>query len=127
VQFQIFHPYNGDLLVLTADELKWLRPPEWKPVVSRSANGKVLSHLAFSPDHRLLLCVENSQAASICDALTLETIMPMPVWSHPMGLSPDGRWLVVRVAGRRDQLWDFALLRTRFRELGMDWTSPLSP
>ena len=121
VHFQTFSPAGDRLAVLTEDELKILSTTNWQPLVQRPAWGRVFSHLEFSPDARLLLAVENGETSALLDAATLETILPMPAWHHPLALSPDGRWLIVRVEARRVQLWDYPALRARFRGLGIDW------
>ncbi len=121
VHFVNFSPAGDRLAVLTEDELKILNTTNWQPLVQRPAWGRVFSHLEFSSDARLLLAVENGETSALLDAATLETILPMPAWHHPLALSPDGRWLIVRVEARRVQLWDYPALRARFRGLGIDW------
>ncbi len=121
VSFQSFSSAGDRLAVLTEEELKILNTTNWQPLVQRPARGRVFSHLEFSPDGRLLLAVENGETAAVLDAATLEPILPMPAWHHPLALSPDGRWLIVRVEARRLQLWDYPALRARFRTLGIDW------
>ena len=74
-----------------------------------------------SSDGRLLLCVENVRKASVLDARTLEPLLPVPDWTHPLEFTPAGRRLLVSVDSRRLQLWDWTAVRAKFRELGIDW------
>ena len=121
VYFQAFSPDGTDLAVLTRSELKVFDTRTWTVRVSRPAEATALSHLAYSPDGRLLLCTENVRKASVLDARTLEPLLPMPDSAHPLEFTPDGRRLLVSVESRRLQLWDWTAVRAKFRELGIDW------
>jgi hypothetical protein len=107
--------------LLTETELKVVNTSDGGVLFSRRAAGKSSGWLNYSPDGRMLFCVENAQNASILDSRTREVLVPMPGWHHPIALSPDGRWLLLRVAGRRLQLWDFVELRRQYAHLGVDW------
>ena len=121
VRYQVFSPDSASLAVLTEKELRVFDTRTWAVRLSRPLEAFAVSHLAYSPDGRLLVCAESARTASVLDARTLETLLPLPAGLHPLEVSPDGRWLVATMDGRRVQLWDFAAVRAKFRELGIDW------
>ena len=61
------------------------------------------------------------RAGGLHDARTLEELMPLPVGTYPLAVSPDGRHLAVSVDLRRLQVWDLKEVRKQLGELGLDW------
>lgn len=121
VRFQAFSPDGASLAVLTDEGLQLLDTQTWERKRNLAGEAAATSHLAYSTDGRLLACAWSSRSGVILDAGTLELLLPLPEGMHPLGFSPDGRWLLVIADGRQVQLWDFAAVRERFRELGIDW------
>jgi hypothetical protein len=61
------------------------------------------------------------RAGGLHDARTLELLMPLPIGTYPLAVSPDGRHLAVSVDLRRLQVWDVTEVRRQLRSLGLDW------
>jgi WD40 repeat protein len=75
----------------------------------------------YSPDARTFWLSTDYRTAGLYDARTAEPLLPLPVNTLPLALSPDGRHLAVSVDMRRVQVWDLAEVGQRLRELGLDW------
>lgn len=104
------------LLALTTACASSGSPPEAppgsgpRPLFSDSARRNTVTENARpdAPARAGMLVVANQQAASvtILDALTLKTIVTLPVGSgpHEAAVSPDGRWGVVTIYGNRESV-----------------------
>ena len=114
-------PDGRTLAVLTETNLCLWDTATWRVTHTRPAETVSSSRVAYAADGRVLMVRENPRTAALLDGRTLETLLPFPIWTQPLALSADGRRLAVGVEGRRVQLWDFAAVRTHFRELGIDW------
>ncbi len=121
IRFQVFSPDSASLAVLSEKELRILDTRTWAVRLSRPAEAVAVSHLAYSPDGRLLACAQSTRSGAVLDARTLDLLISLPDGMHPLEFSPDGRWLLIITGGRQVQLWDFAAVRAKFRELGIDW------
>ena len=116
-----FAPDGRVLAVLTDTNLCLWDTANWRITQSRPVQTDVFSNLAYAPNGRILMLLENARSGALLDARTLEPLLPLPTWVHPLALSSDSRQLVVSVESRRVQLWDLAAVRARFREMGIDW------
>jgi WD40 repeat protein len=77
--------------------------------------------MLYQPDGRTAWFSKDYRTAGLYDVRTLELIFSLPTGMLPMALSPDGRQLAVSVDAQRLQIWDLAIVRKHFRELGLDW------
>ena len=77
--------------------------------------------LLYTPDEKTVWLTHDFRASGLYDARTMEALLPLPPGSFPLALTPDGRFLAVRLDGRRLQVWDLVEARARLRELGVDW------
>ena len=64
---------------------------------------------------------EQFRAGGLYDARTFELLMPLPIGTFPLAVSPDGRHLAVSVDLRRLQVWDLVEVRQQLAALGLDF------
>jgi WD40 repeat protein len=121
VQALAFGPGVRALAVLTETSLCLWDTATWNLVAARPVRTNRFGNIAYAPNGRFLMLMESVRSGALVDARTLESLLPLPAWTHPLALSRDGRYLAVGVESRRVQLWDLAAVRARFRELGIDW------
>jgi WD40 repeat protein len=112
-----FSPTSGEVAVSSAKGVEI-----WNP-----ATGQRLRELTnfvgllYGPDGKTCWLTHDFRNAGLYDLRSLQLLLPLPVGSLPLALSPDGRRLAVSVDGKRLQVWDLAEARERLRELGLDW------
>jgi WD40 repeat protein len=80
-----------------------------------------LNNQLYSADGRMMWLTQQFRAAGLHDARTLELLLPLPVGTYPLAVSPDGRLLAVSVDLRRLQVWDLEKVRQQLGQLGLDW------
>jgi hypothetical protein len=80
-----------------------------------------LNHQLYSADGQTMWLTQQYRAGGLHDARTLELLMPLPIGTYPLAVSPDGRRLAVSVDLRRLQVWDLEEVRGQLRDLGLDW------
>ena len=80
-----------------------------------------LNNQLYSADGRTMWLAQEFRAGGLHDARTLELLMPLPVGTYPLAVSPDGRRLAVSVDLRRLQVWDLEEVRQQLAQLGLDW------
>jgi len=122
VRSLVFAPDGGTLAVMTDRSLVKWDTTQWKATQAKLVQLGPYSRMAYDPSGRVLLATENARNGGLLDARTLETLLPLPPWTHPVAMSADGRRLAVSVDNRRVLLWDLPAVRTQFRELGIDWS-----
>ena len=116
-----FSPAGNELTVINRggierwDTVSWRR--NWREAGSPISDSYVL----YAPDGRTLWRVTSFRDPALCDAGTLEPLLPLPANVLPLAVSADGRQLAVSVDDQRVQVWDLRELRANFRELGLDW------
>jgi len=116
-----FAPDGRTLAILTATNLCLWDIASSRRTLSRHLEADRFANLQFGSDERFLMVVESIRSGALLDARTLEPLLPLPTWTHPMALSADNQYLAVNVEGRRVQVWDLPALRVRLRSLGVDW------
>ena len=116
-----FSPKGDTLAVVTIMDLCLWDTRTWQKKRTRPATADHFARVDYSADGQILIFSENARSAALLDANTLEALLPLPLWTHPVTLTADNSRLAVLVEGRRVQVWDLAAVRTRFRELGIDW------
>ena len=117
-----FSPSGGELAVVSRGHLEFRSTKTWER--TRDASGFVgIPYVGalFHGDGRALWLATKLRTAGLYDAQTLEPLLPLPVGTIPLAVSPDGRRLAVSVDARRLQVWDLARVREQLRELGLDW------
>jgi WD40 repeat protein len=80
--------------------------------------------ILYTPDAKAFWLTRDMRTAGLYDARTVEPLLLLPTGMLPLALSPDGQRLAVSVEARRLQVWNLAELRSRLRELGLDWAEP---
>jgi WD40 repeat protein len=100
-------------------------PEQWLEVrrIPRQSYALVAGNAAFAAHKPWLAVQADEQEIQILDLPSGQELARLPSpWPQVsrMAWSPDGRWLASdsRMGTR---LWDLHLLRTRLRELGLDW------
>jgi WD40 repeat protein len=82
--------------------------------------------MLYSSDAQTLWLYSLFRSAGLYDARSTEPLLPLPMGTLPLALSPDGRHLAVSVDARRMQVWDLAEVRTQLRAIGLDWNNDRS-
>jgi WD40 repeat protein len=80
-----------------------------------------LNHQSYSADGRTMWLTQQYRAGGLYDARTLKLLMPLPLGTYPLAVSPDNRYLAVSVDLRRLQVWDLVEVRRQLAEFGLDW------
>jgi len=120
---QAFTSRSDELAVCTLNSVTFLDTNRWEIQrrfpVSLDPNVRII----FMPGDDSFWLVRDGRTAALHDTRTFETLLPLPVGTVPLAVSPDGYHLAVRVEGERLQLWDLRDLRKQLGELGLDWKS----
>jgi WD40 repeat protein len=120
---QAFTSRSDELAVCNLNSVTFLDTNRWEIQrrfpVSLAPNVRII----FMPGDDSFWLVRDGRTAALHDTRTFETLLPLPVGTVPLAVSPDGHHLAVRVEGERLQLWDLRDLRKQLGELGLDWKS----
>jgi WD40 repeat protein len=116
-----FAPDGSTVAILTVTNLNLWNLASRRITLSRSIEAGRFANLQYGPDGHFLMIVESIRSGALLDARTLEPLLPLPTWTHPLALSTDNRYLAVDVESRRVQVWELADVRARLRSLGVDW------
>lgn len=116
-----FAPDGSTLAVLTGTSLNLWDLASGRITLSRPAEAGRFANLQYASDGHFLMVVESIRSGALLDARTLEPLLPLPTWTHPLAMSTDSRYLAVDVESRRVQLWELPDVRARLRGLGVDW------
>ncbi len=114
-----FAPAGDELTVGTSAGVEFWSTEGWTQTRVLTNFTSVL----FTPKGSAWWLTAASGTAGLYDTRTLEPLLPLPTGTLPLALSPDGRFLAVRVEFRYLQLWDLEDVRRHLRELGLDWHS----
>jgi WD40 repeat protein len=80
-----------------------------------------LNNQFYSAHGQTMWLTQELRTSGLHDAHTLELLLPLPVGTFPLAVSPDGRRLAVSVDLRRLQVWDLVEVRQQLAQLGLDW------
>jgi hypothetical protein len=118
---EAFTSRSDELAVCTFTSVSFLDSNRWEIQrrfpVSLDRNARII----FMPDDDSFWLVRDGRTAALHDTHTFETLLPLPVGTVPLAVSPDGYHLAVSVDGEHLQLWDVRDLRKQLGELGLDW------
>jgi WD40 repeat protein len=81
------------------------------------------ANFIFAPDGETVWISNDARSAALYRVRDLKILLPLPVDTLPLAISPDARYLAVSVESRRLQLWDLEEVRKQLRDLGLDWVS----
>jgi WD40 repeat protein len=112
-----FSPSGEELAVGSIQGVELWNTATWTRtrVLTNSLN------LLYTPDGRSCWVTRDFRRAELCDARSLEVLLPLPPGMHPLAVSPDGRYLAASTEGRRLQLWDITQITATLKELGLEW------
>jgi WD40 repeat protein len=113
-----FSPLGNEVAVGSRAGVEFWDTTTWQRTRRLTNFGDIL----YSQDAETFwLSKRATGSAVLCDARTAEPLLPLPVNTLPLALSPDGRQLAVSVDARHMQVWDLTEIRQRLAELGLDW------
>jgi len=112
-----FSPASDELAVSCRNSVEFWSTATWQRTRTlTNFNGQL-----YSPDGRTMWLTQEFHAGGLHDARTLEELMPLPVGTYPLAVSPDGQHLAVGVDLRRLQVWDLKAVREQLGQLGLNW------
>jgi WD40 repeat protein len=112
-----FSPAGNEIAVSSRRGVEFWSTNTW----TRTRVLTNFTSILFSPTSSTCWLTSDFRTAGLYRAATLEPLLPLPLGTLPLGLSPDGRHLVVSVDMRLLQLWDLEDIRDQLRDLGLDW------
>ena len=113
----VFSPRSDELAVASFPSVELWNTETW----SRTRELTNFLSLHYAPDERNWWLAKDFRTGGLYDRRTLQPLLPLPIGSLPLAISADGRSLAVSVEGRHLQVWDLVEVRSRLRELGLDW------
>jgi WD40 repeat protein len=127
-----FTPDGTRLLVLESEgDYRCYRVPGWELEAERSAADTGFTRglrAAIHPNGRVMAHTKDRVNLRLADLDTGEELAVLPVPESQnlaaYQFSPDGRYLAAVTVRGAVQRWDVRSLRTRLRELGLDWSPP---
>jgi len=111
-----FSPTGDELAVSCRLGVEFWNTTTWQ----RTRAVTDLNNQLYSADGQTMWLTQQYRAGGLHDARTLELLMPLPIGTYPLAVSPDGRRLAVSVDLRRLQVWDLEEVRGQLRDLGLD-------
>ena len=112
-----FSPQSDELAVSSRAGVEFWNTTTWQRMRQLTNASQIL----YSPDARTFWLSTGLRSAGLYDARTAELLLPLPLNTIPLTLSPDGRYLAACVDGRHVQRWDLVRVRQELRKLGLDW------
>jgi WD40 repeat protein len=116
-----FAPKDDELTVMNRGGIEWWDTATWRRKRREAGTPVSGSYVLYAPDGRSFWRVTNFRDAGLYERDSLQPIVALPPNVLPLAWSSDGRHLAVGVEDQRVQLWDLMDLRSRLRELGLDW------
>jgi WD40 repeat protein len=118
-----FTPRGNELAVATRAGVDFHDSTSWHRTRSLPMRMDTHAKLIFAPDGETVWISSDARSAALYRVRDLKTLLPLPVDTLPLAVTPDGRHLAVSVESRRLQLWDLEEVRKQLRDLGLDWVS----
>jgi len=113
-----FSPLNDEVAVCCRTTgIEFWSTTTWQ----RTRHLTNFTDLRYSTDARTFWLSSNFRSAALHDARTTEPLLPLPLATIPLALSPDGRFLAVSVNQRHMQVWDLVEVRRQLGSIGLDW------
>jgi len=112
-----FSPSGSELAVPCRSGVEFWNTATWQ----RTRAVTNLNNQLYSADGRTMWLTQEYRAGGLYDARTLELLLPLPIGTYPLAVSPDGRRLAVSMNLRRLQVWDLAEVRQQLAKLGLSW------
>ena len=118
-----FTPRGDQLAVATRTGVDFYDSIAWQRTRSVPMRMDTYAKLIFAPDGETVWICNDARSAALYRVRDLKILLPLPVDTLPLAISPDARYLAVSVESRRLQLWDLEEVRKELRDLGLDWVS----
>jgi WD40 repeat protein/predicted Ser/Thr protein kinase len=112
-----FSPRGDEVAVASRKGIEFWSTTTWQ----RTRHLTNFNGILYSPDARTMWLYTRFRETCLHDARTLEPILPLPLGTVPLALSPDGKRLAVNVDSRHLQVWDLGEVRNQLRAIGLDW------
>ncbi len=113
-----FSPNGNELAVASQKFVEFWDTTSWQ----RTREITNFMDIVYAADGRALWLVRDFRTAGLYDAKTMQLLLPLPKGALPLGLSPDGRKIVVCVNQRRLQLWDLPKAREQLQDCSLNWS-----
>ena len=118
-----FTPRGHELAVATRAGVDFYDSTSWHRARSLPMRMDTYANFVFAPDGETVWISSDARSAALYRVRDLKVLLPLPVNTLPLAITPDARCLAVSVESRRLQLWDLEEVRKQLRGLGLDWAS----
>ena len=118
-----FTPRGDELAIATRNGVDFYDSIAWQRTRSLPMRMDTYANFIFAPDGETVWISNDARSAALYRVRDLKILLPLPVNTLPLAISPDARYLAVSVESRRLQLWDLEEVRKQLRDLGLDWVS----
>ena len=118
-----FTPRGDQLAVATRTGVDFYDSITWDRTRSLPMRMDTYANFIFAPDGETVWINSDARRAALYRLRDLKILLPLPVDTLPLAISPDARYLAVSVESRRLQLWDLMEVRKQLRDVGLDWVS----
>jgi WD40 repeat protein len=130
--FVFFTPDSRALIISRGEEFSFWDVATREPIRRLPREGTPYpGHVAFSPDGRLMALEMAPAVLHFMEVTTGRTLAriedPNGDRASWQGFTPDGTRLVVSGYARAIHVWDLRAIRTRLKDMNLDWDSPEFP
>ncbi len=115
-----FAPGDHELVTCASSGLEFWSTKDWH----RTRRIPGFAGILFTTNPGECWLTKDYRSAGLYQLSSLEPLLPLPLGTLPLALSPDGRFLAANLDGRHLQLWDLVMVRRELRALGLDWQQP---
>jgi WD40 repeat protein len=125
-----FSPDGKWLVIGTFAEYRFWEVGSWqkKHTLPRENAGKSRGWIVFSPNGMMLAVLHNMSEVRLVDPASGRKFARLPTAGYPYCFSPDGSQLVTHAGrGGAFHVWDLRLIRSRLKEMDLDWDLPAYP
>jgi WD40 repeat protein len=112
-----FSPKGNEMAVTTSKGVEIWNTATWQ----RTGALTNFISLLYAPDGKGLWMAHDSRSAGLYDAQTMQMLLPLPIGTLPLAVSPDGRYLAASVDLRPLQVWDLFEMQGHLKDLGLNW------